>query len=100
MTRWARSDLGIEPEIVAAPYRELGGPVKARVEELRRGTHAVISVVAPELALRWWQRLLSTNSTRALRKALADTGTTALIECRLPLAIAEPVPEKIRSSQR
>jgi hypothetical protein len=56
--------------------------------------------VSPSLALRWWQRLLYTNSTRELRKALAGTGTTALIECRLPLAITEPVPESVRSSQR
>jgi amino acid transporter len=100
LDEWARSDLGIEPEIVAAPYREPGGPVRARVEELRRGTHAVISVVAPSLALRWWQRLLYSNNTGALRKALAGSGTTALIECRLPLAITEPVPESVRSSQR
>jgi len=100
LDEWARRDLGIELEIVPAPYREPGGPVKARVEELRRGTHAVVSVVVPSLALRWWQRLLYTNSTRALRTALAGTGTTALIECRLPLAIAEPVPERIRSSPR
>jgi hypothetical protein len=100
LDEWARSDLGIEPEIVAAPYREAGGPVEARVQELRRGTHAVISVIAPSLALRWWQRLLYTNGTRKLRTALAATGTTALIECRLPLAITEPVPESVRSSQR
>ncbi|HEY2667008.1 MAG TPA: hypothetical protein VGK51_09235, partial [Actinomycetota bacterium] len=100
LDEWARSDLGIEPEVVPAPYREPGGPVRARVEELRRGTHAVISVVAVSLALRWWQRLLYANSTRELRTALAGTGTTALIECRLPLAIAEPAPERVRSSQR
>jgi amino acid transporter len=100
LDEWARSDLGIEPEVVPAPYREPGGPVRVRVEELRRGTHAVISVVAPSLALRWWQRLLYANSTRELRRALAGTGTTALVECRLPLAIAEPAPERVRSSQR
>ena len=49
--------------------------------------------------LRWWQRPLYANSTRGLRTALAGTGTTALIESRLPLVIAEPVPERIRSSQ-
>ena len=100
LEEWGRSDLGIEPEVVPAPYREPGGPLKARIEELHRGTHAVTSVVAPTLALRWWQRLLHENSTRALRQALGGTGTTALIECRLPLAIAEPVPESIRSSPR
>ena len=87
LEEWGRSDLGIEPEIVPAPYREPGGPVKARVEELRRGTHAVVSVVVPSLALRWWQRLVYTNSTRALRTALAAAGTTALVESRLPLAV-------------
>ena len=100
LEEWSRSDLGIEPEVIPAPYREPGGPLKARVEELHRGTHAVTSVIAPALALRWWQRLLYANSTRALRKALAGTGTTALIECRLSLATGEPVRERIRASQR
>ena len=97
---WSHSDLGIEPEVVPAPYRELGGPVRARIEELRQGTHAVVSVVAPRLALRWWQRPLYENSTRALRKALAGAGTTALVESRLPLAIPEAIPEEVRSAQR
>ncbi|MCW3037873.1 MAG: hypothetical protein JWM17_3185, partial [Actinobacteria bacterium] len=54
----------------------------------------------PRLALRWWQRPLYENSTRALRKALAGAGTTALVESRLPLAIPEAIPEEVRSSQR
>jgi hypothetical protein len=55
-----------------------------------------VSVVSPRLALRWWQRPLYENSTRALRRVMATSGTTALIECRLPLAISEVV----RPSQR
>jgi hypothetical protein len=102
LEEWSRSDLDIEPEVVPAPYREPGGPVKARIEELRRGTHAVVSVVAPRLGLRWWQRPLHENSTRALRRALAAAGTTALVECRLPLAVSEAVrpSEAVKPSQR
>jgi hypothetical protein len=103
LEEWSRSDLGIELEVVPAPYREPGGPVKARIEELRRGSHAVVSVVAPRLALRWWQRPLYENGTRPLRRALAGAGTTALVECRLPLSISasEVVrSEAVRPSQR
>jgi hypothetical protein len=101
LEEWSRSDLGIEPEVVPAPYREPGGPVRARIEELRRGTHAVVSVVAPRLGLRWWQRPLYENSTRQLRRALATAGTTALVECRLPLAISEmATSEAVTPSQR
>ena len=64
----------------------------------------MVSVVAPGLALRWWQRPLYENSTRALRKALADAGTTALVECRLPLAVprqpASQDQEEVSSSPR
>jgi amino acid transporter len=104
LDEWSRGNLGVEPEVVQSLYREPGGPVRARIEELRRGTHAVVSVVAPGLALRWWQRPLYENSTRALRKALADAGTTALVECRLPLAVprqpASQDQEEVSSSPR
>ena len=85
--QWARSGFDVRLEVIPAPYREPGGPIRAEVEVLRRQGHRLVSVVAPALRLRWWQRPLYEDELRRVRKALEEVGDTAVIECRLPLGL-------------
>jgi len=83
--QWARSGFDVGLEVVPAPYREPGGPIRAEVDVLQRQGHRLVSVVAPAFGLRWWQRPLHEDESRRVRKALAEVGDTAVIECRLPV---------------
>jgi len=85
--QWARSGFDVRLEVILAPYREPGGPIRAEVEVLRRQGHRLVSVVAHALRLRWWQRPLYEDELRRVRKALEEVGDTAVIECRLPLGL-------------
>jgi hypothetical protein len=62
--------------------------MRAEAQALRRAGNGLVTVVAPTLALRWWQRLLYSTDTSPLRAAVADLPGAAVIEHRLPLALA------------
>jgi amino acid transporter len=85
LEQWERGGSGVDLEVVGAPWREPGGPLRSKVEALRGQGVALVSVVVPTLLLRWWQRPLYENSTRPIRAALGEVANTAVVECRFPL---------------
>jgi amino acid transporter len=68
---WAEREVGVELDVVEAPFRDLGPPV---LEEVRRVTahgNAVAAVVLPEfLVTRWWHRFLHNNRALFIKRAL------------------------------
>jgi hypothetical protein len=83
--RWRAADFGVGLETIPAPYRERGGPLLAEVRHLRQDGAAVVTVVVCTLGLRWWQRPLHCDDTRAVRAALRKEPGAALAEHRLAM---------------
>jgi amino acid transporter len=71
LEQWAERGMGIQLDLVEAPFRDLGPPL---LEEIRRVTGdgiAVASVILPEfLVTRWWHRLLHNNRALFIKRML------------------------------
>jgi amino acid transporter len=61
--KWLAQDVGMQLEVLEAPYRDIGDPLLAYLRELTGEGYDVL-VVLPELILRGWARLL--HNQRAL----------------------------------
>jgi amino acid transporter len=61
---WARQGPRIPLEVVSAPYRDIGAPLRGYVDELSDGGRTEVVVVLPELVVRGPSRLL--HNQRAL----------------------------------
>jgi amino acid transporter len=62
--QWRRYELATTLEVLEAPYRDLGDPLRAYVRELTADPDVAVSLVMPEVVVRGWQRLL--HNQRAL----------------------------------
>jgi hypothetical protein len=71
LEQWAERGIGIQLDLVEAPFRDLGPPL---LEEIRRVTGdgtTVASVILPEfLVTRWWHRLLHNNRALFIKRML------------------------------
>lgn len=71
LERWAERSIGVQLDVVEAPFRDLGPPL---LEEIRRVTGdgiTVASVILPEfLVTRWWHRLLHNNKALFIKRML------------------------------
>jgi amino acid transporter len=71
LERWAEHGIGIQLDVVEAPFRDLGPPL---LEEVRRVTGeqgTVAAVILPEFTVsRWWHRLLHNNRALFIKRAL------------------------------
>ena len=71
LEEWARRGIGVQLDVVEAPFRDLGPPL---VDEIRRVTAdrgTVAAVVLPEfLVTRWWHRLLHNNRALFIKRQL------------------------------
>jgi hypothetical protein len=68
---WAERGIGVQLDVVEAPFRDLGPPL---LEEVRRVTShgdTVAAVVLPEFQVtRWWHRLLHNNRALFVKRSL------------------------------
>jgi amino acid transporter len=71
LDQWAERGIGVQLDVVEAPFRDLGPPL---IEEVRRVTSepgTVASVILPEvLVTRWWHRLLHNNRALFIKRVL------------------------------
>jgi amino acid transporter len=71
LERWAERGIGVQLDVVEAPFRDLGPPL---LEEVRRVTEeegTVASVILPEfLVTRWWHRVLHNNRALFIKRVL------------------------------
>jgi hypothetical protein len=61
---WQRHEIGMPLEIVEAPFRDLGDPLRAYLRAFTDDGQTVVSVIMPELVVSGWRRLL--HNQRAL----------------------------------
>jgi amino acid transporter len=61
---WQRQEIDMPLEIVEAPFRDLGDPLRTYLRELTQDGGTVVSVIMPELVVSGWRRLL--HNQRAL----------------------------------
>jgi amino acid transporter len=71
LEQWAERGIGVDLDVVEAPFRDLGPPL---LEEVRRVTEegdTVAAVVLPEfLVTRWWHRILHNNRALFIKRML------------------------------
>jgi amino acid transporter len=90
---WPRDEFGLDLEVVPAPYRERGRPLRAEAERLYAAGAETVTLVVCTVGPRWWQRPLYAADTASIRRALASLPGTAVVDHRLPLrGEAAPAP--------
>ena len=62
---WAEEAIPVPLDIVASPYRELGGPLLEEVRAIKEEGADLVTVVINELVPKWWQHGL--HNHRALQ---------------------------------
>jgi amino acid transporter len=68
---WASRGIGMDLDVVEAPFRDLGPPVLEEVRRVTRDPETVAAVVLPEfLVTRWWHRLLHNNRALFIKRLL------------------------------
>ncbi|MGH2674965.1 MAG: APC family permease [Actinomycetota bacterium] len=71
LRRWAERGIGIELDVVDAPFRDLGPPLLEEVRRVTADPGTVAAVVVPEFLLtRWWHRILHNNRALFVKRAL------------------------------
>ncbi len=71
LERWAGRGIGVQLDVVEAPFRDLGPPLLEEVRRVTAEPGTVAAVVVPEfLVTRWWHRLLHNNRALFIKRAL------------------------------
>jgi amino acid transporter len=77
---WDQSSFEVPLEVLPAPYREPGGPVRAKVQSLHDAGVDLVSIVIAEVVPRWWQRPLYEFDARRVRVGVHTLPRTTVIE--------------------
>jgi amino acid transporter len=67
---WAASHVSMPLEVIEAPYRDLGGPLRSYLRDLTADSDAVVNVIMPELVVRGWTRLLHNQRALYIKRLL------------------------------
>jgi amino acid transporter len=67
---WARYKVPVELEIIEAPYRDIGEPLRARIAQDTADPDSVVVVVMPELVVSGADRLLHNQKALYLKRLL------------------------------
>jgi amino acid transporter len=71
LARWADRGIGIQLDVVEAPFRDLGPPLLQEVRRVTADGDTVAAVVLPEfLVTRWWHRILHNNRALFIKRVL------------------------------
>jgi amino acid transporter len=90
LAKWAERGIGIQLDVVEAPFRDLAPPLLEEVRRVTQEPGTVASVIIPEfLVTRWWHRFLHNNRALFIKRAL-------LFE---PRVVLSSVPYQIGRSQ-
>ncbi|HYZ11402.1 MAG TPA: APC family permease [Actinomycetota bacterium] len=83
---WAARGIGVQLEVVDAPFRDLGPPLLEEVRRVTADPGTVVSVVVPEfLVSRWWHRILHNNRALFIKRALLFEPRVILSSVPYPL---------------
>jgi hypothetical protein len=71
LEEWARRGIGIQLDMVEAPFRDLGPPLLDEVRRVTAEPGTIAAVVVPEfLVTRWWHRILHNNRALFIKRML------------------------------
>ncbi|MGH2711661.1 MAG: APC family permease [Actinomycetota bacterium] len=71
LDQWAERRIGVQLDVVEAPFRDLGPPLLEEVRRVTSDPGTVASVVMPEfLVTRWWHRILHNNRALFVKRQL------------------------------
>jgi amino acid transporter len=71
LEEWARRRIGVELEVVEAPFRDLGPPFLDEVRRVTADRGTVAAVIVPEFQVtRWWHRILHNNRALFIKRIL------------------------------
>jgi hypothetical protein len=83
---WAARGIGIQLDVVEAPFRDLGPPLLEEVRRVTADPGTVAAVVVPEfLVTRWWHRILHNNRALFIKRALLFEPRVILSSVPFPL---------------
>jgi hypothetical protein len=84
---WPGAGMSANLEVLAAPYREPGGPLRWKAKQLQGSGRPLVTIIEPAIVVPWWQRPLYRRQTRAIVSATATLPGVAVIA--LPLVLGE-----------
>src|SRR5262249_38204077 len=67
---WQRQEIDMPLEVVEAPFRDLGDPLRTYLRELTADRGTIVSVIMPELVVSGWRRLLHNQRAIYLKRLL------------------------------
>ncbi|TML71391.1 MAG: APC family permease [Actinobacteria bacterium] len=67
---WQRQEIEVPLEVVEAPFRDLGDPLREYLRSLTGDGTTLVSVVMPELVVSGWRRLLHNQRALYLKRLL------------------------------
>jgi hypothetical protein len=71
LEEWASRGIGVQLDVVEAPFRDLGPPLLAEVRRVTGEGETVAAVILPEfLVTRWWHRILHNNRALFVKRML------------------------------
>jgi amino acid transporter len=71
LEQWARRGIGIQLDMVEAPFRDLGPPLLDEVRRVTAEPGTLAAVVVPEFVVtRWWHRVLHNNRALFIKRML------------------------------
>jgi amino acid transporter len=83
---WAARRIGVQLDVVEAPFRDLGPPLLEEVRRVTAEPGTVAAVVVPEfLVTRWWHRILHNNRALFIKRALLFEPRVILSSVPFPL---------------
>ena len=84
---WDREALGVPLEIVEAPFRDLGDPLRGYLRGLTADPDVAVSVVMPELVFNGMRKLLHNQRALYIKRLLLFEPPRLPVERPLPLAM-------------
>jgi amino acid transporter len=67
---WEREDLGVGLDVVEAPYRDMGNPLRRYLRGLTADEETAVSVVMPELIVPGWEKVLHNQRAVYIKRLL------------------------------
>ncbi len=67
---WRRQEIGMPLEVIEAPFRDLGDPLRDYLRSLTADGTTIVTVIMPELVVTGWRRLLHNQRALYLKRLL------------------------------
>jgi amino acid transporter len=86
LEEWASRGIGVQLDVVEAPFRDLGPPLLAEIRRVTDEGNTVAAVILPEfLVTRWWHRILHNNRALFIKRVLLFEPRVILSSVPFPL---------------